>query len=403
MKEVTKILNAYLNFTNELKSLKEDFSSFLNSKNELKNQISFLLENNVHTFPLANQKSFNALNYFELVSTIALHSHNLALSFGMHLYTVWGLKHSLLTQEQEEFYFYDVINKGSLFASLNEPGLHFVNSRSLNKNNYSLIATLKSDGTYEINGRKNFVSLEPFVKFLPVYALIYNEREEYIGVNAFIIDKKTSGVLVHNSWDTIAMKDTMSNNISFNKVKVSNENMLFKHGNPFGQNNIFGILYNLSISSVYYGMAEKAFEYICLSSKDKIVPHTNVSLSRFPGVQFTIAEMIILKETMRSQIYHFSHLIDQYLDNSNETKEKNFEHLDNISLITKEYVTKSSEKLINMAMKIEGVSSINSENLLSQLYIDVKAGQFHPPQKDITFEILAKRNLGIISVNKRWC
>ncbi|SFK99786.1 acyl-CoA dehydrogenase family protein [Brevibacillus centrosporus] len=363
-------------------------------------RVETLIEQGIHltTLPDQDGKIISPLEYCQLISQLAEESPSIALSISMHLYTIWGLQY-LMNEEQKQKYFEKVKKENLLFSSLNEPGLYFVTEQRFNKEEYPIVADKSSNG-FIVNGIKKYVSLEPYVRYLPLYCLVQGYQGPGLGIALIIVDKQAPGVTVHSDWTTISMKDTYSNTISLDGVKVEPDQVICNPGEALEKTELLGYLFRLSISSVYYGIAKKAVDIVTENSKNKKVPHTNSKLGSFPGVQFSLSEMLILQETAYSQIRFLCELLNEYLNVgasfSNNTR------LNASSLITKEYVTKSAEEIVNKAMKIAGVGSLYEENILSGLYQDVKAGRFHPPQTDVILEILAKQRLGIISLRSRW-
>lgn len=351
-----------------------------------------LFKSDFHTLTM---NDISAKTYFEKISNLAFNYPSVALSISMHLYTIWGLKF-LFTQEQYDWYIKRIKEDKELFGSPNDPGLYFISSNKIKDAPFSVEAIRKGNN-YVIKGLKRFVSLEPYIRFLPIYCKVKNYEGKGLGVALLIVDKYKNGVTVSEDWNSISMKDTSSNTVKFDDVFIDEKDVVFTEETQINNADILGYLFRLSICSVYYGLASKSIELVINNASNKIVPYTNTKLKFFPGVQFTIADMTILQETTKSQIINYCQLIDDYMSNSNRNLNININ-----SLITKEFVTTSSEKIVNLAMKVEGISSIFDNNELAKLYIDIKACNFHPPQTDIVKEIIGKNKLGVITRNRRW-
>lgn len=365
----------------------QDFLLLLNEK-EISTEriIKLLIQFELHKLPT---QTTQPEVFSDLISNIAKIKPAVALSFGMHLYSVWGMKYVVSQERWKEIC--KLVNESDiLFSSLNEPGLFFVNMNQVNPSHYPINATRDKEGNYIVNGEKRFVSLEPFVDILPVYALIEEENMKQLTV--LLINKKQEGVTIKKSWDTISMEDTHSNDIILQNVKVANNNIILEGKDAMNKTAIFGYLFRYVVSSVYLGIANSVVENIKSISKEKIIPHYNVLLGQLPGPQFSFARMIILQETMKSQLADFSSKIKQYP----------CEDIEISSLVTKQYIAESAKEIVNLAMKIEGISSIGNGNKLSKMYKDVAAAMFHPPQTDVLLEIIAKKEIGLLTKNKRW-
>ena len=349
--------------------------------------IDFIFKHNIHRWPL--DKEFNIEEYHRLISTIAMERPAFALAISMHIYTVIGILESIDKERLGNFI--EVFkNKDILVSSINEPGLYFVNSKQINPEEYPIKAK-KHKNNYYVSGVKRYVSLEPFVNYLPIYCLVI-EDDEVKGIAIFMIDKNRPGIKCTTSWESISMKETFSNDIYFDNVYISEKDVLLYEFENMSNTNVLGVLFRYFISSVYFGIAEKAVDYVCNLCHSRKVPHTNKKLANFPGVQSTLAEMIIKLEIMKSQFLSFSINFDYKINTDIDTK----------SLVLKEVVASNAKDIVTMGMKIEGISSIREKSVLANLYNDVIASQFHPPQKDILYELISKRALGIISTKKRW-
>ncbi|WP_336783263.1 acyl-CoA dehydrogenase family protein [Paenibacillus illinoisensis] len=375
-------------------SFVEKFNQYVEQRERtLSDKINFLIENDAHQFTFGS--SVDPRDYFECISGLSAICTSTALSFSMHLYTQWGMKHVLSDEKVDEIFQTDMVN-GKLFGSLNEPGIYFVREDQLISDHF-LIHAKKLDNGYQVNGVKKFVSLEPFVHFLPVYCYVDNPSDDEARVAVLLIRKDTEGISIETDWDTISMAESYSNSVHFENVLVPHADVLISEKDALQKTTVFAFLFRLSIASVYYGIAQKAYQFVLDYSKERQVPHTNRTLSFFPGVQFSVAEMSLLLEGSRSQIIRYCKLLQTFLEGGSSA-----ENINMISLMTKEIVVKNAEKIVNLAMKIVGISSISNKNILSKLYQDVKAGSFHPPQSDVTYEMIAKHELGVLTHRTRW-
>ncbi|WP_214482984.1 acyl-CoA dehydrogenase family protein [Bacillus sp. SM2101] len=364
---------------------------------DIQGKIDYLINEEYHLLTL--EEGLTPKDYFVFISNLSSICHHTALSFAMHLYTLWGLKLLLPDRKKVNKYINSVLNEGSLLASLNEPGLYFVSPDKLREKDFNIIASPVKGG-YILNGVKNFISMEPLVTYLPMYCRIENYQEKDHGIIVVIVNKNTQGINIKKNWDSISMEHTESNSVELNNVFVSSEDVLLMPSTSISQTDLFGYLFRLSISSVYYGIAKSATEYIKNHTVKHKVPHFDKPLAFFPGSQYSIAEMIIKLETSYSQIIQLCEALQSVMDTpiSYESKKE----IKKISLITKEYSTQSAKEIVDTGLKIVGVKSLSKKNYLSELYKDVIAGQFHPPQRDIAYELLAKDFVGILPWKNRW-
>ncbi|PZD96811.1 hypothetical protein DNH61_06330 [Paenibacillus sambharensis] len=363
--------------------------------------IQHLLQRRFHCWTLPASRSSSPLScmeYMEMISGLSGYCPSAVLSMAMHLYTVWGLSLGA-NQTKVKNYLDQVEGQDILFASPNEPGLYLMAPGQMRDEDYRIHA-VPCEGGYRVSGIKKFVSLEPYLRYLPTYCKVQGYQGSYHGIIMLLLDKQAPGVSVDSDWNVVSMAATSSNGVRFDDVFVPQEAVVFEVDRVPADTELLGYLFRLTVASVYYGIACRAVSYIEGKCKTRRIPHYTKPLSFFPGVQYTLAEMLILLETSRSQLERLCRTLDLYLKGSRTAGSQ--KELKRISLITKDYVVKAAEETVNKAMKIEGIESISERSPLSVLYQEVKAGMFHPPQRDVTYEIIAKDQFGIIPLRNRW-
>lgn len=357
-------------------------------------RIGKLVELKIHSLPVTFH-NMTAEEYLAVIANLAQLDASSALSLSMHLYTLWGIA----TRQGETFssVLDDVSTHGHLMGSLNEPGLYFLTPGQLNIETYPIRAR-KVEGGYRVTGLKKFVSLEPFVSYLPVYCMVENYSGNDLGVIALMLSKNGEGVSVVEDWNSVAMQDTHSNSVKFDNAFCPDAFVICDENTPISTLAVQGYLFRFNVCCVYLGISRQVLDLAINTASTKRPPNGNNVLAKYPGVQFSIAEMLISMEVMESQMRSFCSVLDDFL----ASKEDVDLNVNRISLIAKEVIARESELLVSSAMKITGINSLSNENPLSSIFKDIKAAQFHPPQRDVTYEILAKEKLGVISYKQRW-
>ncbi len=356
--------------------------------------VEHLIRIGAHAAPI-NEADFNATSYCEIAATLGAINPSLALSFTMHLYTVWGLyrhQNSVVRPALKA-----IVQQAALTASPNAPGLYFTAPGQLDLNTYPIRAR-KVEGGYIVDGIKKFVSLEPFVSFLPVYCALEGYQGDDLGLVCLMLRKSSEGVRVLEDWNTVAMQATASNSVAFEGVFCPDDMVICDERTPIASLALQGYLFRFSVSSVYLGIARHVMQHTIGSASSKRPPGSSLPLSRYPGVQFSTAEIIISLDTMEAQMERFAKVLDGFMSGDPEAADI----ISRTSLVAKEVVARESEKIVSAAMKIDGISSLSAANPLSRIYTDAKAAQFHPPQRDVACELLAKEALGVISFKNRW-
>ena len=384
-----------------MRNIRVDISQLVSKLREIElagmsinERISKLVDLKIHALPILYE-NLTAEEYMAIVSELASADASSALSMSMHLYTLWGL--SRRHGEQFASTLDEVATHGRLLGSLNEPGLYFLALGQLTTESYPVKAK-RVDGGYRVSGLKKFVSLEPFVSFLPVYCMVENYSGNDVGVISLMLSKDADGVSVISDWNSLAMQDSHSNTVKFDSVFCPDEFAICGEDTPISSLSIQGYLFRFNVCCVYIGLARKALNLALDTAKSKRPPNGLHALARYPGIQFSVAEMIISMGVMEAQMKSLCSDLNEFLSHGGDVDL----HINGASLIAKEVISRESEALVSNAMKITGISSLSNENALSTIFKDIKASQFHPPQRDVTYEILAKQALGVISYKQRW-
>ena len=361
-------------------------------RDNLEHNAQVLVKHQLHKAPIDNP-AFSPLDYQTIISRIGANEPSTALAFGMHLYTLYGLNSC---QPDRIPKIYEAVrNTNEILSSLNDPGLYFTKIDDLSIDRFSVTAE-RTPGGFLVNGTKPFVSLSQIARFLPVYALCKapDNRNRII---ALVVDKNQQGVEDIDDWNSISMEATNSNSISFDNVEVPGSYVLSDIEDDIDDLNTQGYFFRFHICSVYHGIAHAAFNLAKeqLSQAPKNIAST---LKNLPHAQSLMGDMLAQLNVIDAVMLDFRQSIEAVVSgdfNENKTNSK--------TIAFKDYVTFSAEEVVRKAMELVGIRSLTRENHLSRLYLDVKAGRFHPPQRQIAYEILAKRELGIdLTANPRW-
>ena len=65
-------------------------------------------------------------------------------------------------------------------------------------------------------------------------------------------------------------------------------------------------------------------------------------------------------------------------------------------LAAKQHAVDGALRVVNLALKIAGASSLSRNGELERLYRDVRAGAFHPPNADAAHEVIGQAWLGVL-------
>ena len=230
----------------------------------------------------------------------------------------------------------------------------------------------KTKDGWLISGRKTFTSLAPALDYFIVTAWI----EEKNTVGEFLIPKEADGLVIEETWDTLGMRSTRSDDLLLNQVLVASDALVSLKG--MGKSVPQAWL--LHIPAVYLGIAQAARDYAVQFAKDyqpNSLPHP---ISEVPEVRRKVALMDLQLMNTRHFMYHAASIWDSQ-------REERLE-LGPALMAVKTAVTNTAIEVVDLAMRVVGGQSLSKHAPLERYYRDVRAGLHNPPSDDITYKVL---------------
>jgi alkylation response protein AidB-like acyl-CoA dehydrogenase len=252
------------------------------------------------------------------------------------------------------------------------------------------------DGGYRISGHKMFGSLTPVWTRLGVHAMDTSDPSAPKVVHAFV-PRGTPGYVVRETWDTLGMRPTRSDDTILEGVFVPSRYIgrIVPAGalDPF----VGAIFANalLNFGSIYYAIAERARDLGITAARKK----TSIGLSRpmayHPEIQHLFSEMQLTIEAMGPQLDKVAEDWSNGVDHGAAWPMK---------IVAAKYnCVEGAKKVVDLAMTASGGTGMFKSNELERLYRDVRCGGFHPANTTLTHEIVGKTTLGIgLDEQPRW-
>ncbi len=159
----------------------------------------------------------------------------------------------------------------------------------------------KVDGGWLINGRKIWASLSGAADY---YGVLCTEDIEgktpdprdtlYIAVPA-----ASEGFSISGDWDPLGMRGTVSRNLTFKDVFVSDDEQLMPRGIYFKGAQTWPAMF-FTLSPTYLGVATAAYDFTVKYLRGEVEGEPPVKRRQFPTKQITVAQMRIQLESMKS-------------------------------------------------------------------------------------------------------
>ncbi|WP_077065138.1 acyl-CoA dehydrogenase family protein [Gracilibacillus massiliensis] len=235
----------------------------------------------------------------------------------------------------------------------------------------------KEQNGWRINGAKSFTSMAVALD----YSIVTVDVNQTGTKGYVLIDHSLPGVKVKETWDSISMRATKSDDLILENVFVSEDALLFEETpqKPFPKG------WYLQIPAVYLGIAEAARDYaieFASNFQPITLPHP---IKEVPEVRRKIGEIELELVKAREVLYGVATKWVEQPENRSQLGAE--------LQAAKHIVTNSANTIVDLAMRIVGARSLSAKNPLQRHFRDVRAGLHNPPTDDAIVYNLAKNVL----------
>jgi alkylation response protein AidB-like acyl-CoA dehydrogenase len=242
------------------------------------------------------------------------------------------------------------------------------------------MTTAKRDGDeWIINGRKTFASMSPTLDYFIVPAAVEDKEE----IARFLVPRQP-GVVVEDTWDSMGMRSTGSNDIVLVEARVPDRMRISQApvGYPDPNKAVQNAWFALGVSAVYLGIAAAAQKVALEYAHQRIPTALGKPIATLESIQRRLGETELTIQVARSVLYRTA---DQW-DKQQEERANMGEAI----MIAKVTVTNSAIKIVDDAMRVVGGMSMTHQLPLERYYRDVRAGLYHPPADDSALPLLGR-------------
>jgi len=233
-------------------------------------------------------------------------------------------------------------------------------------------AVKKADG-WLINGSKAFTSMAEALDYSIITATISETNHK----GFFLVNHREKGVFVKETWDSISMRGTKSDDLLLKDVYVPEENLLVVEDGK----NIVPKGWYLQVPAVYLGIARAARNYAIEFALEYSPNTLSGPISDVPEVRRKIGKI----ELELFQARTILHSVAEKWVNHPEQRQ----NLGTELAAVKHSVTNSANRVVDLAMRIVGARSLSVQNPLQRHFRDVRAGLHNPPTDDAIVYSLA--------------
>jgi alkylation response protein AidB-like acyl-CoA dehydrogenase len=245
------------------------------------------------------------------------------------------------------------------------------------------------DGGWKISGHKIFGSLSPVWTYGGFHAMDTSDPEHPQVVHGFL-PRDTPGIQIVDTWDTLGMRATQSQDTLLDSAFVPDELITLVCPAGFAGAGMFqvGIFAwaLLGFAGVYLAAAKRAFDITVESMPKRTSIALTNSMAHHPEVQHNVADMRIAYDAAEAM-----------LERTASDWASGVEHADwPVRIVaTRSFVIDQAFAIVDRALDLSGGGGAFKRNRLEQLFRDVRMGRFHPGNSMLAHELIGKLCLGI--------
>ncbi len=324
--------------------------------------------------------------------TLAYYAAPTALAVNMHLYwtglvaDLWRSGDKSLQWLLEKTMDGDVFAAGHAESGNDVPVLR------------STTEARKVEGGYLFNGKKSFGSLTPVWTYLGIHGIDAGEPEAPRIVHAFM-PRGTRGSRIQETWDVLGMRATASEDTVLEDVFVADE--LIARVVPPGAGGVDMFVLGifawalLGFGNIYYGLAQRAFDFTVNSVRDKQSVALSRSMAHHAGVQNLIASMAIELESIGPHLERIARDWSEGVDHGGFWP---------LKIVSAKYrAVEGCWRVVDQALDVIGGFGIFKKSGFERLFRDARLGRIHPANGMLTHEFVAKTVLGVdFDETPRW-
>lgn len=322
-------------------------------------------------------------SYLALVRRVAYVAPATALATNMHCYWT-GVAADLLRNGDESCrWILERAARGEVFAALHGEAGNDVTLL------LSVATASRVDGGWEVSGHRIFGSLSPVWTFGGFHAADNSDPEHPRIVHGFV-RRDAPGVQIVDTWDTLGMRATQSQDTILDRVYVPDEQVAvvcpagFAGAGPF-QLSLFAWAL-LGFAATYLGAAKRAFDITLQQIPRRTSIALSGSMAHHPEVQHLVAEMRVAYDAAEA-----------LLDATSRDWAAGVQHPDwPVRLIgTRHFVINQAVEIVDRALDVSGGAAAFKRHRIEQVFRDVRMGRFHPGNRLLAPEIIGKLCLGV--------
>jgi alkylation response protein AidB-like acyl-CoA dehydrogenase len=199
-------------------------------------------------------------------------------------------------RQRRELHFRRVVQDGAIYAQPFSEG----SAAAAGRAPFGTTAR-KVDGGWIVNGRKIFASLSGAAHY---YGILCTEDREGVKPDPrdtlyLAVPAASQGVTVSGDWNPLGMRGTVSRNLTFDNVFVTDAEQLMPRGVYHRGAQTWPAMF-FTLAPTYLGLANAAYDFTVQYLRGEVAGEPPVKRRMYPTKQVAVAQMRIQLETLRS-------------------------------------------------------------------------------------------------------
>jgi alkylation response protein AidB-like acyl-CoA dehydrogenase len=240
---------------------------------------------------------------------------------------------------------------------------------------------VQTEDGWILNGRKTFTSMARVLDYSLVSARIGESDEK----GFFFVDHTQEGVSIEETWDTISMKGTGSDDLVLRDVTVPGNALVERDSDTRDSREELPKAWLLHIPACYIGVAIAARNEAIHFAKE-------YSPNSLPGPIKDVPEVRRKIGDIELELFKARQILYSVADKWDKEPDKRRQMAGELASV-KHIVTNSAFRIVDTAMRIVGARSLFKSNPMQRYYRDVRAGLHNPPMDDMVISMLAGKVL----------
>jgi alkylation response protein AidB-like acyl-CoA dehydrogenase len=321
--------------------------------------------------------------YSQLVRRLAYVAPATALAVNMHVYWT-GVAADLLRNADDSCRFIlEKAAEGEVFAALHGEAGNDVPVL------LSSAQAERVDGGWAISGHKIFGSLTPVWTYGGFHAMDASDPAGPRIVHGFL-PRETSGLEIVNTWDTLGMRATQSQDTVLDRAFVPDELVAVVCPAGFAGAGLFHVSIFawalMGFASVYLGAARRAFDITVAKMPTRTSVALTRSMAHHPQVQHHVSAMRMAYDAAEALLERTTH------DWATGVGHEDWP----VRIVgARQVVINNAFDIVDRAFDLSGGAAVFKTNRLEQIFRDVRMGRFHPGNTLLAHELIGKLCLGV--------